>query len=441
MDIFSDPSDLQNEDEGQDEEDKKEDDQDRVPIAKVEPYGAEELREVMIARKQAELSRQKEERLRRQAYKDALDVKVFEEELEASKLRKGGANPLVYTLDDLACDGETGRITVTDFKFSSNEYPLRLAPTGKCSFVPLFMGTCAYPPIRPLTCPKKHQLGANYYSWMNCDICRKRKTHYYCTRYCGYYICSSCYESDRRVQELERRDPAKNPTFLRCSNSCSFTLQVPAAGGTTGNEHGRFTVSMEVRFDKLPPKGHLQSLLRFSLPDLAQARRLHRTSVYVNGDGVVVSKALTKGGQANDESRVLRAGVWHTITVTVKPEEGAMSSYVNGRLCHTATGLDPSDLRLHHKLVVLGGGRQAHSRGGDIRRVVIHSGCLDADSVKEMYFRLGNDNPAVGGRAIKIQAAYRGFHTRKTLTAEGIAVKMNREVPQFLEAGAEYGNY
>jgi hypothetical protein len=45
-------------------------------LAKIEPYGAEELREVMIQRKQAELSRLREERLRRQAYKDALDVKV-----------------------------------------------------------------------------------------------------------------------------------------------------------------------------------------------------------------------------------------------------------------------------------------------------------------------------------------------------------------------------
>jgi hypothetical protein len=439
MDIFSDPSDHLKEDEGQEED--KEEDSDRVPIAKVEPYGAEELREVMIGRKQAEIARQKEERLRRQAYKDALDVKVFEEELEASKLRKGGANPLVYSADDLTCDGQISALTVTDFKFSSNEFPLRLAPTGKCSFVPIFLGTSAYPAIKPLTCPKKHPLGACYYSWMNCDICRKRKTHYYCQRYCGYYLCTSCYESDRRVQELERRDPAKNPTFLRCSNSCSFTLQVPTAGGTSGSDNGCFTISLELRFDKLPPKGHLQSLLRFSLPDLAQARRLHRTSVYLNGDGVVVSKALASGGKAGEEARVMRTGVWHTVTVAVKPEEGEVSTYVNGRICHNASDLDPTDLRLHHKLVVLGGGRQAHSRGGDIRRVVIHSGCLDADAVQSLFFRLANENPAVGGRAVKIQAAYRGFHTRKVLSAEGVAVKMSRSVAEFVAAPVTFSNY
>ena len=64
-------------------------------ILKIEPYGGDEIREVIIRRKQLEITRIREERLRRQAYADALDVKVFEEELEASKLRKGGANPSI----------------------------------------------------------------------------------------------------------------------------------------------------------------------------------------------------------------------------------------------------------------------------------------------------------------------------------------------------------
>jgi hypothetical protein len=242
----------------------------------------------MIKRKQVELQKQKEERLRRQAYKDALDVKVYEEELEASKLRKGGANPIVFKMEcsngrlqPITTDenkGETGEIVcVTDFKFSVNEYPLRLAPTGKCAFVPIFLGTHAYPCIKPMTCPQKHKLAPNNYSWMTCNICKKRGTHYFCQSYCGFYTCSSCYQSDRRVQELERRDPSKNPTFLRLSKNCCFTLQVPTEGlqafSRPGSGSGDFTITIEVRFDKLPPKGHLQSLIRFSLPDMAQARR------------------------------------------------------------------------------------------------------------------------------------------------------------------------
>jgi len=49
----------------------------RIVIPKIEPYGAEEIREVMVRRKQLEILRIKEERLRRQAYADSLDVKVI----------------------------------------------------------------------------------------------------------------------------------------------------------------------------------------------------------------------------------------------------------------------------------------------------------------------------------------------------------------------------
>ena len=265
--------------------DSGDDNQDRVPIAKVEPFGADVLREVMIKRKQIELQKQKEERLRRQAYKDALDVKVYEEELEASKRRKGGANPVVCKMVNKdnqlhivknVDEVQDEALTMTDFKFSVNEYPLRLAPTGKCSFIPIFLNTRAYPPIRPMTCQKKHKLMPYNYSWMNCFSCKKRGTHYYCASYCGYYVCSACYQSDRRVQEMERRDPSKNPTFFILSKNCCFTLQVPTEGLEPFSRpacNDDFTISMEVRFEKLPPKGHLQSLIRFSLPDMAQARR------------------------------------------------------------------------------------------------------------------------------------------------------------------------
>jgi hypothetical protein len=412
-------------------------DEGKVPIAKVEPYGAEELREVMVHRKQTELNRQKDERLRRQAYKDALDVKIFEEELEASKRRKGGANPAVYVEENFQGSGDLA-VTITDFKFSTNEFPLRLAPTGKCSFIPLFLGTAGgIRPVRPKKCPLKHDLAACFYSWMNCALCQKRKTHYYCTRWCSYYICSSCYESERRVQDVERRDPTKNPTYLRCSNLCSFTLQIPTAGGIHGSVNGEFTISMEIRVEKLPAKGHLQSLLRLSLPDLSQSRRLHRTSLYLNGDGVIVSRPMGNGGAVED-GRTMRAGVWHIISIAVKPEEGEMLSYVNGRLCHSASGLDPADLRLHHKLVILGGGRQAHSRGGDIRRVVIHSAYLDASGIESVFKKLANENPVIGGRARVIQSNYRGYLIRKKLTEQGIPVKKAPPIPAFVPPPPSY---
>ncbi len=381
----------------------------REAIVKVEPYGAEELREVLVQRKQAELSRQREERLHRQAYKDALDVKVFEEELEASKSRKGGANPAVTVVENCLCS--VGKnIRVTDFKFSTNQNPLRLTSTGKSNFIPIFLDTAAQPPIATTKCPKKHALSSSPISRMSCTACRGLGACWSCTGGCIYHICQRCY-GDRITKEQDRRDLAKTSTFLRCSNGCSFTMQVPTAGGGD-DKTGQFSMTIELKLEKLPPAGHLQSLFRFSLPDLAQATRVHRTSVYINGDGIVVGKPITIGGGVPEGSKI-RSGFWQTITVVVDPEAGALVTYINGVLCHTSNDLKASDLRLHHKFVVLGGGKQAHARGGDVRRVLIHGALLSPESVQALYIDLSNQHPFVGGRATRIQAIYRGYIVRK----------------------------
>jgi len=291
----------------------------RVPIAKVEPYGAEVLREIMVQRRQAEQARIREERLRKQAYHDALDVKVFEEELDASRLRKGGANPAVATLPEgarvtKAADAadatetaveeaeavttvavsEKSNCIVTDFRFSTNQHPLRFIATGKSNFYPIHYGTAADPPAKPMRCAKQHVLTEYNYYWMDCERCHKRSTNWCCWT-CYKFFCSTCYDGEKRSKDLDRRDPAKHPTFLRCLNACSFSLQVPLAGGANPTT-GKYTLTMELRFEKLPLKGSMQSLLRFSLPDLNQARKMHRTSVYLNADGIVVGRPLESGG-------------------------------------------------------------------------------------------------------------------------------------------------
>lgn len=53
-----------------------EDEESRQIIPKVEPYGGEEIREVIIRRKQLEQAYIREDRARRQAYSEALDLKV-----------------------------------------------------------------------------------------------------------------------------------------------------------------------------------------------------------------------------------------------------------------------------------------------------------------------------------------------------------------------------
>lgn len=118
---------------------------------------------------------------------------------------------------------------------------------------------------------------------------------------CYTFFCSTCYDGDRRVKEMERRDSSKHPTFLRCSNTCSFTLQIPAINEINKNNYN-YTITLELRFEKLPLIGNLQSLLRFSIPDISNARKIHRTSVYLNGDGIIVGRPIERDGSINDDN-------------------------------------------------------------------------------------------------------------------------------------------
>ncbi len=382
----------------------------------IEPYGADELREVMAARRTQEQERRKEEKLRSQAYKDALDIKIFEEELEASRARKGGANP---SLSDLSIPFKASgpatysltQATVTDFKFTSNQKPIRFQVTSRCNFHPINIGTAGDRPVPPMKCKKNHGLQEYSYYWMNCELCRKQGTNWSCWN-CYYHVCSACYDTDKRNKEEEKRDPSKHPTFLRCANLCSFILQIPARGGANQTT-GQFTISLELRVLKLPPTGHLQSLLRLPLPDLTQTSQMHKTTLYLNGDGRVVSAPLATGGEVDAKSAKMKPGYWAVVTAVVDPTKGTIITYINGKLCHEGVGLDPTEIRLQHKIVVLGGGKQALTRGGDIRRIMIHSVALDATSVRELADIMMTDNPGVGGRVTKFQAIFRGYYYRK----------------------------
>ena len=326
---------------------------------KIEPYGGEVLREIIVQRRQAELLRMKEERAHLMAYKEELDIKVFEEELLASRSRKGGANPLVKRLTDTS-DLDAPEVIETDFKFFSNQYPLRLVPSGKNAFFPIFYGTAASKPTPPMTCPKNHSLQSAYYSYIQCSNCKTKGIHWSCSMWCGFYCCSTCFDGDRKGKEAIRLNPARHPTFLRCHNGCNFQIQIPHASGfyrpdDTENglsfKNNGFSITIELRVEKLPPKGQLLSLLRFSLPDVVQGRKKHNPSAYVDASGrVICASSKSSLGQVTESSmkseapkpnhlNTMRINTWHIITLSVNPSEGYMKSFIDGELCHVSFNL------------------------------------------------------------------------------------------------------
>lgn len=552
-----------------------------------------------MRRKQVDRIKDREERLRRQVYKEQLEVKIFEEELEASKRRRGGANPNVRFVggakkkqqqqeeDSTVATSVTQQLCVTDFKFFHNSSPLRFVGTGKYSLQPYFLNTAQEPKAKPICCPRGHTLTA-YTAYSYCSICRSNYPCYLmCTAgecYYTYFVCPGCNDAYTKKEEDRLKVTGTQPTFLRCETYCSFAVQIPPAGGADP-ETGDYSVTVELRLEKLPPVDQLQSLLRFTVADIAQPLKLHSVNVlldshgiagrglshsaplpvsntaaaaasaasmaavvvgevtvesspgspaavaaprknlfgegarvqanfkstgnfnagqiskvgedgkydiaYDNGEveegvpeaairleplasidvgsrvevnyhdlglwyvgvveklcggpyagvtysiaydngvkenrvpksrirgnsfvpteGPVVLEDLTLGGAAPSRPSALRAGVWSTITAVVSPARGSLLTYVDGKLCQSFEGLDPADLRLQHKLTVLGGGKQALNRGGDVRRVVIHSRCLPAEAVQVVHYKLVGNNPLVLRPLIKLQACVRGYICR-----------------------------
>eukprot|EP01052_Picozoa_sp_SAG31_P026051 SAG31_NODE_2332_length_5931_cov_3.826989_2_plen_1362_part_00 len=62
-------------------------------IAKVEAYGADEIREILVSRRRKAQEQLRAEKIRRETRQAALEHAIFEEELAASAARVGGANP------------------------------------------------------------------------------------------------------------------------------------------------------------------------------------------------------------------------------------------------------------------------------------------------------------------------------------------------------------
>jgi hypothetical protein len=504
---------------------------------KIPPYGAEELREIIIRRKQEEQQRLREDKLRKAAYQQALDTQIFEDELEASKSRKGGQNPLILAgvsrarltpahfpnaannsvggSDCVACEEQTKldkKWTITSYHFTTNQLPLRFQSNSGshgqqntsnskgCQFLPIYQGTSFDKPVKPLTCKKGHTLAACSYYWMNCSLCKKQETAHSCWS-CSQFICATCFDGDRIGKERDRRDPAKHPTFLRCSSisstsgmsASSFTLQIPRNGGANRVTED-FTFSIEVRFPKLPAAAsggnqqQLFSLVRFSsLTDTVQSStghshgHAHRSaaaaaSLYLSSDGSIspaphyqskVNKAVpvaapsaSKNGKdveaadlsssdapnTEESSKVkdnleeevhstdekknkdlmneshkipkVRANIWTIITVSVRPSQGAITVYINGEPALSLDKLDAAELKLHQRIVIFGGGKVAHSRGGDVRRIMFHSDAMSDEEARNLFNALADESDVFGYSIKRIQAVYRGFICRRHLRKE-----------------------
>jgi hypothetical protein len=338
---------------GDEEEEEEDDDDDRAdgeglrarePPPKIDPFGADELRNIMVRRRRLEIERQREELARRTAQQADLDIKLFREELQASARRKGGSNPRIYlsTADDsvLTLYSSTAQRLVV-FSFTSTQLPLRASVRGKSKYVPVLIDEVRKNLQAP-KCNNGHTLsGTMGTRWGRCGVCDSfSDSKRWCFRRdCYYFVCKRCDKAHEDEQVRARSDPAGKHTFIQCEMGSDLTLHIPpssvdpaavdstsspapalssleaahvaqglvpgeplsagAAGELFSEQQGSvslqsplplsddFAVTMELRLQSLPSRGQLAALARFNSPDASQARRRHMSSFYCDSEGNV----------------------------------------------------------------------------------------------------------------------------------------------------------
>mmetsp|Transcript_21594 Transcript_21594/g.31811 ORF Transcript_21594/g.31811 Transcript_21594/m.31811 type:complete len:2705 (-) Transcript_21594:384-8498(-) len=488
---------------------------------KVEPFGAEEIREVLLQRRQLHASKQREERMRRQANAEILDANIFEDELRESQTRKGGANPAIYEAElqlqapfqPVVCgskrrkvnetkgekhscekesenahskieneDDSEGRvkkeetelasqfsqsgissltvsITTIDFGFVTNQKPLRMVfAGGKANFLPIGIDSVAYKKDPAMHCKSKHPLQKYSSYWSSCSQCKSRHSVRWACHRCSFYYCSRCYDSDVRKEIDRREDPSKNPTFLRCHNGCSFTLQLPSIdlvtlsiGKSSPYREGmgismrtQYTIVMDVRFPKLPPKANqgVQSILSFKVHESKQKPKF--ASVFLDSEGKILlpgskvseqepveaetTGSLTDAHVLPRRRAVVQAGLWSTIAISVDGKAGRATSFVDGMPCAEIAGREVSELQLHHKMLIFGGGKQGANCGGDIRRLRLYEHSLGTTGVFAAHLLMLNDSNSVSAdAAVLIQRCLRGYFVRSQIAREKAEIEKERQ--------------
>eukprot|EP00808_Paulinella_micropora_P006835 g75373.t1 len=421
---------------------------------KVEPYGIDELREVQVRRRKEQFELQRLERQRRSAYETALDMKLLEEELRASASRPGGANPFV-SLARFATEGAVaGHEPVYQvlFRFTTQQDPLRMAPKGGAPTHPRLqeakLKEAMNTKVKPLTCTKGHGLVEFNNPYQQCNLCRQNSVHYRCNEsmsrrdtgmpMCRFLVCLPCYERHQENEQHKFTRFLDKSRFLRCGKGTSFSIQFPAFSqlgrlsrtlrnlkdgkdvasggqpsdmGDTGDisllsketADGQFeestlgqlevyTLTLEMKMLLLPPSGQLTALLRFNPSDAMHSRRRHQASLYLDEYGRIGSLFTLHTSSPSEQLGVrLKVKAWSVVTIVVDARAGNMTTYVDGEVCMAAHDLSTADLVLWHQVVVFGGGKRAESRGGELRRFVLHNAALSHLQVAEVA-KLGREN-------------------------------------------------
>jgi len=356
---------------------------------KVGAYGTDEMQQVISERRRAYQEKMHTEQIRQNAQQAELEAKIFEEELTASALRVGGANPRRFFPD--ACDENNTKNIANcnyygaEFSFMFNKAPIRTIITGRklefcgmlhdkmrrvalarpilisCPGCSMKLDKLHYPDISQ-KCQSCHKFGYNTGSPAE-YICKNawKDGNSECYR---YYICGPCFKAKKSEYLRELASIAKKETYAQCPVATTLSLLIPSEV-IIGNAELGEKISNAVRSvidlkekDKLKVK-HISKILannllceRVSHSTKAQHDLLvHNSSIHVSILStyqtkcrlLICQREILEGRVKEGLNNVYKSGVLETLGSSHLPSlnhaaatKSALFSGTHSDVCFTA---------------------------------------------------------------------------------------------------------
>jgi len=155
-------------------------------------------------------------------------------------------------------------------------------------------------------------------------------------------------------------------------------LGIPFNSNGGGRLINRYSVTMEIRIEQLPPIGKLHALLQTAKWSEDEAE------VYINHEG-----GLGFGSSFGtfDSPKIL-INKWHLVTITIDCIDGVLETYLDGLLvqqCKPQEAVKDGRFALQDQICLFGSKLNEEMRGIDVKFMLFHNYKLNVGEIWEIF--------------------------------------------------------